>query len=113
MLRILEESVLERGLEILKALRTEPGRTAGRCERTMGCADRDREGLGNSFRKFSREIALSERRVVAGLEIGDRREGKLVVHTGVVDAERGRKEAVADNFVGGGPAKWNECEREP
>src|SRR5437667_8271692 len=47
------------------------------------------------------------------MEIGDGRKRQFVVDAGIVDPERCRKEAVADDFVGDALSEWNERYGEP
>ncbi len=66
----------------------------------VGRAKRHRERFGNPLGKLPGKIALPERGIVAGLETGHGGKGQFVVDAGIIDAKRGREEAVADNFVG-------------
>ena len=56
---------------------------------------------------------MPDRRIVAGLETIDGRKRELIVHAGVIDAKRGGKEAIADDFVGDALIEGNEHYREP
>ena len=101
MLGVLEDAVLERGLEVLKAARSHPGQASGRAETAVGWGKRYGECLGDPFGKFAGDIALFEGRIIAGLETVDGRQRHLIVDAGIVNAERDRKHAIADDFVGG------------
>jgi hypothetical protein len=65
------------------------------------------------FGKLRGYVTLPDGRKVAGVEAVNGRKRQLVVDAGIVDGERCRKEAVADDFVGPRLAKWNERYREP
>ena len=113
MLRIPVDAVFERGLPVLESAGAGSGRTARPTEKAVGRAERNREILGDPFGEFSGNIALPERRIVAGLETGDGRKRQLVVDAGIVDPERCRKEAIADDFVRNALAEGNERDGEP
>src|SRR6478672_6853283 len=113
MLRVLEDAVFEGRFKILESIRAHAGRATRRAELAIGRSKRYRERLGDPFGKFAGKVALSERRIVAGLETGDGRKRQLVVDTGVVDSKRCRKKAVADDFVGEASAARNERDGEP
>ena len=70
--------------------------------------ERHCERLGDPFGELSGEIELSEGGIVSGLDTRDGRKREFVVDAGIVNAERGRKEAVADDFVGDASTKGDE-----
>ena len=97
----LEQAIFERRLQVLKAVGARR-RRIGRIQERVGRAERDREILGDPLGKFAGNIALADRRNIAGLEGIDGGNGKLVVDAGIVDRERCRKEAVTHDLVGAG-----------
>src|SRR5215469_13002040 len=64
-----------------------------------GRADRDAEVLGDPLGELARDVELAHRRLVAALGPGHGRDGELVGDARVVDAERGGKEAGADEAM--------------
>src|SRR4051794_21643155 len=98
MVDILEQPVLERGLEILEPVGTRCGRI-NRAEKGVCRAERDREILGDALGKLAGNIALSNGRIVAGLEAVEGRQRQFVVDAGIVDTERRREKTVADDFM--------------
>src|ERR1700730_7414851 len=107
-----EYAVLERGVQVLKSVGSRC-RWIHRAEEGVSRAERYREIFGDPFGELSGYIALPHRRNVAGLEAVDRRKGQFIVDAGIVDAERGGKEAIADDFVGDALTKGNERYGEP
>ena len=99
MFGVLEDPVFERGVEILEAVGARR-RRIDRAEEGVGRAERYREILGDPLGKLAGNIALPHRRNVAGVEAVDGWKRQLVVDAGIVDAERGREEAIADDLVG-------------
>ena len=95
-----EQPVFERGVQVLKPVGSGCGRI-DRAEEGVGRAKRHREIRGNTLGKICGHVALPDRRNVAGLETVNSRKGQFVVHAGIIDGERCRKEPVADDF---GPA---------
>ena len=112
MLGVLEHPIFERGVEVLESVGSRR-RRIDRAEEGVGRAERYREILGDPLGELAGYIALPDRRNVAGLEAVDGRKRQFVVDAGIVDAERGRKEAIADDFVGGALTEGNERDREP
>src|SRR5450631_3597971 len=111
--RILDDPIFERGLKILKTVRSHPRRSARRAEMAISRTNRYCEGLSDPLGEFTGKIALSERWIVAGLEAGDSRKRQLIVDAGIIDRKCGRKEAIADDFVGDASADGNERYGEP
>src|SRR5216683_3880130 len=60
MFRILEHTVFEGRLQVLKAACSHPGRSSRRAEAAEGRSKRHRERLGNPLGEFGGNIALSE-----------------------------------------------------
>ena len=100
MFGVFEDAVLEGGVEVLESVGA-GCRRIRRTEKGVSRAERDREILGDPFGKLPGNIALPHRRDVAGPETVDGWNGQFVIDAGIVDPERGRKKAVADDFVGG------------
>src|SRR5689334_18060819 len=108
MLGAFKHPIFERGLQILEAIA--PGcRRIDRAEEGVSRTKRYRKILGDPLGELAGDIALSHRRNVAGLEIVDRWKRQLVIDAGIVDGERGREEAIADDFVGCALTNRNEC----
>src|ERR1700716_1223456 len=112
MLRVLVNTVFEGRIEILKSIRSRC-RRIGWTEEGIGRAKRHGEILGDPFGKLGGHIALPHGRNVAGLEAVNSGKRQLVVDAGIIDAERCRKEAIADDFVGEASTEGNERYREP
>src|SRR5438034_8093306 len=105
MLDILEQPVFERGLEVLESVGAR-GRRIDRAEKGVGRAEGDREVFGDALGKLPGNVALANRRVVAGLEAIDGRKRQFVVDAGIVDPQRRREKSVADDLV-----RKRRCER--
>src|ERR1700694_724503 len=112
MLRIREGAVLEGGVEVLESVRSRC-RWIHRAKKGVSRAERDREILGDPFRKLRRNIALAHWRIVASLETIDGRQRHLIIDAGIIDTKRCRKEAIADDFVGEAFTKGNKHYGEP
>src|SRR5262249_40367803 len=114
MLGVSVDAVFEQGLQILKAARAEPERTA--VEMGPSGRNRDGEGLRDSVGVFAGDVELLHRGdgeggTIAILEDRYGRERQLVVDTRIIGGDRGGKEAVADDFVGT-DLKRDKCARE-
>src|SRR5262249_43764935 len=99
--------IFERGLEVLETVGA-GGRRIDRTEEGVGRAKRNRKVLGDPLGEFARDIALSHRRNVAGVETIDGGKRQLVIDAGNVDGERGREKAIADDLVGYAWGQGNE-----
>src|SRR5262249_34559306 len=101
----LEDPILQSGLQILKTVGT-GGRRVDRTEKRVGRAERHSKVLGDPLGKFPGDIALSDRRKVAGLEAVDGWKGQLVIDPWVVDFEGGREETISHDLVGEAYVQW-------
>jgi hypothetical protein len=104
MFDILVQPVFEGGLKVLESI----GAGCHRAEKGVSRAERDREVLGDPLGKLRGNVTLPHRRIVAGIETVDGRNGQFVVDAGIVDAERGREKAIADDLVGDAFSERNE-----
>src|SRR6202158_3640576 len=68
---VLDDAVFKGRTKVLKAVRSHPRRTAGRLQAGEGRTKRHRERLGDAIGTLRRNIALSDRWIVAGVEIGN------------------------------------------
>src|SRR5215469_12030691 len=99
MLRTLEHPVFEGGLEVLEAVGPRR-RRIDRAEEGIGRAKRYRKILGDPLGELGGDVALPHRRNLAGVETVDGGKRQLVIDAGIVDGERGREKAIADDLVG-------------
>ena len=109
---ILEHAVLERGLDVLESAGAGHDRPARR--------HRDASRSGANETAKSSVIRLENSPDISScftdgsspvLETGDGRQRQFVVDAGIVDGERRRKEAVADDLVGSGRSQASERDR--
>src|SRR6516162_8374123 len=98
MLGALENPIFECGLQVLESVGS-GSRRIGRTEKGVGRTERHRKVLCDALGELSGNVALANRRNVAGVETVDGWEGQFVVDAGIVDRKRRRKETVADDFM--------------
>ena len=112
MFGVLEDPVFERGVEVLESIGARD-RWIHRAKEGVSRAERYREIFGDPLGELCGYIALPHWRDVASVEVVDGWKRQLVVDAGIVDSERGRKEAIADDLVGGAFGERNERYSEP